>query len=89
MKNLKFLDCYEVTVQERNTIEAQQFFHNAVVIKDSDSGRYSNEDDDTNEVYTPLPNTESGKEEESESKGRIKFRLKVQLENLMFLIKYH
>lgn len=61
LRNLKFLDCYEVTKEEKEMILQDSLFYD--VIKAKDSNRPKEEYDESSSNYTPLPNKPSKDDE--------------------------
>ena len=69
--NLKFLDCYEVTKQEKETILKDSLIHEVVTFKDEPSSddKPSRKQSSLDKMYTPLPSSsKTGKIEEAQSK---------------------
>lgn len=71
---MKFLDCYEVTKEERRLITDDSLFLNVVTPDESKESKESKrrqkqEDENLNENYTPLPNQDT---EKQEAKGKSK-----------------
>lgn len=56
MKNLKFLDCYEVTSVERELLAKEELFFEVVTLKESDTNKNLSSSPESNSGYTPLSN---------------------------------
>jgi hypothetical protein len=60
MNKLRFLDCYEVTKQEKEMISQESLFYDVVKLKDQDTIKQMENDEkfknDSSNQYTPLPN---------------------------------
>lgn len=67
LRNLKFLDCYEVTREEKEMIRKDSLFYEVVKAKD-DSKANNKESENVSKGYTPLPDkaSESKKSEGDE-----------------------
>lgn len=56
LKGLKFLDCYEVTQQERDRIANEQMIYDVVTVKDDESNMTRKSYNESRPAkYTPLP----------------------------------
>lgn len=72
MKKLKFLDCYEVTKEERQMIKDDSLFLDVVTPNEATpNGAASrrSEEDKTNANYTPLTHLDTNKHEQKDAKG--------------------
>ena len=72
MSKLKFLDCYEVTKQEKEMVSQESQFYDVVKLKDQDSMKQKDDNDlkknDSSNQYTPLPNKNAETPETSQGK---------------------
>ena len=62
LKKLKFLDCYEVTKQERDELTNEPLFPSVVTYKEEENEKRAIEkastDESVSSFYTPLPRTD-------------------------------
>ena len=70
LKNLKFLDCYEVTQVERELIEKESLIYEKVTIvadekSSNKNGSLIGETNFNSKLYTPLSNAQQNQENES------------------------
>ena len=71
LKTLKFLDCYEVTAQEREMMSEDNLFFDVVKLNVSSLPNNSPENyNDLDYQYTPLPNKNSDETEENGPQGK-------------------
>lgn len=66
LKQLKFLDCYEVTQQERDMVAKESLFYDVIKYQDSDpnSAKSADKQPSLGDYYTPLPSqTKQGADE--------------------------
>ena len=72
MNKLRFLDCYEVTKQEKEMISQESLFYDVVKLKDHDTIKQMENDEkfknDSSNQYTPLPNQSPEASETSHGK---------------------
>ena len=72
MTKLKFLDCYEVTKQEKEMISQESLFYDVVKLKDQDTIKQIENDErlknESSNQYTPLPS----KNAEADETSRVK-----------------
>lgn len=54
MKNLRFLDCYEVTKTERELSTKDSLFYDVVKLEQADDQKRSSQNEDNTKGYTPL-----------------------------------
>lgn len=74
MKKLKFLDCYEVTKEERQMIADDSQFHDVVKMDDEKSNENASrrrEEENGNDNYTPLTQVDTNKYDKQDTKGRV------------------
>ena len=55
LKNLKFIDCYEVTPVERELLTKEELFYEVVKLEDSDANKKISSSPEESNNYTPLP----------------------------------
>lgn len=73
MKKLKFLDCYEVTKEEREMIADDSLFLDVVTPSNETNGvarkKETDHRNDGNESYTPLTALDANKSDKQETQG--------------------
>ena len=72
MTKLKFLDCYEVTKQEKEMVSQESLFYDVVKLKDQDTIKQIENDErlknESSNQYTPLPSKNAETAETSHGK---------------------
>lgn len=70
MKKLKFLDCYEVTKEERQMIADDSLFLDVVTLDEKSNGNSRRkEEENASDNYTPLTQVDTNKYDKQDAKG--------------------